>query len=62
MAQLICHGCYSPLMYIRGATSVQCSRCCTVTLALEGEDVIAEDMSLLGTLMFEKICCTIDVC
>jgi LSD1 subclass zinc finger protein len=36
MAQLVCGGCHTLLMYIRGATSVQCSCCHTVNLALEG--------------------------
>ena len=36
MAQLVCGGCHTLLMYIRGATSVQCSCCQTVNLALEG--------------------------
>ena len=36
MAQLVCGGCHTLLMYIRGATSVQCSCCHTINLALEG--------------------------
>lgn len=36
MAQLVCGGCHTLLMYIRGATSVQCSCCHTVNLAMEG--------------------------
>lgn len=39
MAQLVCGGCHTLLMYIRGATSVQCSCCHTVNLALEGSAV-----------------------
>lgn len=37
MAQLVCGGCHTLLMYIRGATSVQCSCCHTVNLAMEGK-------------------------
>lgn len=33
MAQLICGGCRTLLMYARGATSVRCSCCHTVNLA-----------------------------
>ena len=33
MAQLICGGCRTLLMYTRGATSVRCSCCHTVNLA-----------------------------
>lgn len=40
MAQLICGGCHTLLMFIRGATSVQCSCCHTVNLALEGDKII----------------------
>lgn len=40
MAQLVCGGCHTLLMYIRGATSVQCSCCHTVNLALEGLHLI----------------------
>jgi LSD1 subclass zinc finger protein len=36
MAQLVCGGCHTLLMYLRGATSVQCSCCHTVNLAMEG--------------------------
>lgn len=39
MAQLVCGGCHTLLMYIRGATSVQCSCCHTVNLALEGTEI-----------------------
>jgi LSD1 subclass zinc finger protein len=39
MAQLVCGGCNTLLMYIRGATSVQCSCCHTVNLALEGKEL-----------------------
>ncbi|KAI8010298.1 Protein LOL1 [Camellia lanceoleosa] len=39
MAQLVCGGCQTLLMYIRGATSVQCSCCHTVNLALEANQV-----------------------
>lgn len=39
MAQLVCGGCHTLLMYIRGATSVQCSCCHTVNLALEGMEI-----------------------
>ncbi len=35
MAQLVCAGCRTLLMYMRGATSVQCSCCHTVNLAME---------------------------
>lgn len=38
MAQLVCGGCHIHLMYMRGATSVQCSCCHTVNLALEGKN------------------------
>lgn len=37
MAQLVCGGCHTLLMYIRGATSVQCSCCHTINLAMEGK-------------------------
>ena len=36
MAQLECGGCRTLLMYIRGASSVQCSVCSTVNLAMQG--------------------------
>ena len=36
MAQLICGGCHTLLMYVRGATSVHCSCCHTINLAMEG--------------------------
>ncbi len=36
MAQLECGGCRTLLMYIRGASSVQCSVCNTVNLAMQG--------------------------
>ena len=36
MAQLECGGCRTLLMYIRGASSVQCSVCNTVNLAVQG--------------------------
>ncbi|KQJ95309.1 hypothetical protein BRADI_3g16400v3 [Brachypodium distachyon] len=39
MAQLVCGGCHTLLMYIRGATSVQCSCCHTVNLAMEANQV-----------------------
>ncbi|XP_073100037.1 protein LSD1-like [Elaeis guineensis] len=39
MAQLVCGGCHTLLMYIRGATSVQCSCCHTINLALEANQV-----------------------
>ncbi|KAL8150559.1 hypothetical protein V2J09_020367 [Rumex salicifolius] len=39
MAQLVCEGCHTALMYIRGATSVHCSCCHTVNLALEANQV-----------------------
>ncbi|PWA77264.1 zinc finger, LSD1-type, Multihem cytochrome [Artemisia annua] len=39
MAQLVCGGCHTLLMYIRGAASVQCSCCHTINLALEGNQV-----------------------
>jgi LSD1 subclass zinc finger protein len=39
MAQLICGHCRTLLMYVRGATSVQCSCCTTVNLAMEGMGV-----------------------
>ena len=39
MAQLVCGGCHTLLMYIRGATSVRCSCCHTVNLAHEGEKI-----------------------
>lgn len=32
MSQLICGGCHTLLMYTRGATSVRCSCCHTVSL------------------------------
>lgn len=37
MAQLVCGGCRTLLMYVRGATSVQCSQCNTVNLSVQGE-------------------------
>ncbi|RVX04846.1 Protein LOL1 [Vitis vinifera] len=37
MAQLICGGCRTLLMYTRGATSVRCSCCHTVNLAPVGQ-------------------------
>ena len=37
MAQLECGGCRTQLMYIRGASSVQCSVCNTVNLAVQGQ-------------------------
>lgn len=40
MAQLVCGGCHTLLMYIRGATSVQCSCCHTVNLAMEGKVIL----------------------
>ena len=46
MAQLVCGGCHTLLMYIRGATNVQCSCCHTVNLALEG----------ILVLMFKELC------
>lgn len=36
MAQLECNGCRTLLMYIRGASSVQCSICQLVNLAVQG--------------------------
>ncbi|KAK3024699.1 hypothetical protein RJ639_042921, partial [Escallonia herrerae] len=39
MAQLVCGGCHTLLMYIRGATSVRCSCCHTVNLAMEANQV-----------------------
>jgi len=47
MAQLVCGGCHTLLMYIRGATSVQCSCCHTVNLALEGEKTITTKTSIV---------------
>ena len=40
MAQLPCGGCQTLLMYIRGASSVQCSLCNTVNLAVQGANLI----------------------
>lgn len=39
MAQLVCGGCHTLLMYMRGATSVQCSCCHTINLAMEGDNI-----------------------
>ncbi|KAK1357089.1 hypothetical protein POM88_050345 [Heracleum sosnowskyi] len=39
MAQLVCGGCHTLLMYIRGATSVKCSCCHTVNLSTEANQV-----------------------
>ena len=39
MAQLICGHCRTLLMYAHGATSVQCSCCSTVNLAIEANHV-----------------------
>jgi len=50
MAQLVCGGCHTLLMYIRGATNVQCSCCHTVNLALEGI------LLLMISLMFKELC------
>ncbi|KAK8477826.1 hypothetical protein V6N13_026067 [Hibiscus sabdariffa] len=36
---LVCGGCHTLLMYNRGATSVQCSCCHTVNMALEANQV-----------------------
>ncbi|BAT03923.1 Os08g0159500, partial [Oryza sativa Japonica Group] len=47
MAQLVCGGCHTLLMYIRGATSVQCSCCHTVNLAMEGTTKIYHPPPLL---------------
>ncbi|GMI91999.1 hypothetical protein HRI_002869200 [Hibiscus trionum] len=41
MAQLICGGCRTLLMYTRGATSVRCSCCNTVNLATAPSNQIA---------------------
>jgi LSD1 subclass zinc finger protein len=41
MAQLECGGCRTLLMYIRGASSVQCSVCNTVNLAMQGASLRA---------------------
>lgn len=38
-AQLVCRGCHTLLMYIRGATSVKCTCCHTVNLAMEGRNL-----------------------
>jgi len=35
MARLVCNGCRVLLMYPRGASSVQCSCCCTVNCAAQ---------------------------
>ena len=48
MAQLVCGGCHTLLMYIRGATSVQCSCCHTVNLALEGIDFFVNNLILVS--------------
>lgn len=61
MAQLICSGCHTQLMYIRSANSVQCPRCHTVNLALEGEEEIAADMDVFENPCSSS-CCAIDVC
>lgn len=45
MARLVCGGCHTLLMYIRGATSVQCSCCHTVNLALEGKKIVASKLN-----------------
>lgn len=52
MAQLICGGCHTLLMYIRGATSVQCSCCHTVNLALEG----TIELSFMALSVFNNTC------
>lgn len=39
MAQLICGGCHTLLMYVGGASRVQCSCCHTVNLASQGKQV-----------------------
>lgn len=61
MAQLICGGCHTQLMYIRSANSVQCPCCHTVSLASQGEEVTAEDMDVFENPCSSS-CCAIDVC
>jgi len=39
MAQLVCGGCRTLLMYVRGATSVQCSQCNTVNLSVQANQI-----------------------
>ncbi|XP_024528460.1 protein LSD1 isoform X1 [Selaginella moellendorffii] len=39
MAQLVCGGCRTLLLYIRGATSVQCSCCHTVNVAMDANQI-----------------------
>eukprot|EP00850_Spirogloea_muscicola_P025520 SM003378S12856 [mRNA] locus=s3378:9:1316:- [translate_table: standard] len=53
MAQLVCGGCRTLLMYIRGASSVQCSCCHTVNLAMEANSVAHINCGGCGrTLMY----------
>ena len=46
MAQLVCGGCHTLLMYIWGATSVQCSHCHTVNLAHEAAKIVVTKISV----------------
>uniref|UniRef100_A0A0A0L6K3 Zinc finger LSD1-type domain-containing protein n=2 Tax=Cucumis sativus TaxID=3659 RepID=A0A0A0L6K3_CUCSA len=39
MARLVCSGCYTLLMYSRGAKSVQCSCCRTINAASEANQM-----------------------
>ena len=39
MAYLVCGGCRTLLSYARGATSVQCSECSTVNLAIQAHQI-----------------------
>ena len=53
MAQLVCAGCHTLLMYMRGATSVQCSCCHTINLALEGKNYPIDSVRL--TIILKNI-------
>ncbi|KAG7036182.1 Protein LOL1, partial [Cucurbita argyrosperma subsp. argyrosperma] len=55
MAQLVCGGCHTLLMYIRGATSVQCSCCHTVNLALEDVYKCSRSKSLTAKVMVNMV-------
>ncbi|RVW43611.1 Protein LOL1 [Vitis vinifera] len=60
MAQLICGGCRTLLMYTRGATSVRCSCCHTVNLApdnLQCSQQPTADMVALGASPFTVATC-----
>lgn len=59
MAQLVCGGCRTLLMYTRGATSVRCSCCHTLNLAsgtvylfTEGSDIFQHYVMTLQNIKF----------